>query len=330
MRRTDTKKRLTKVRLAAMVAVLLGLPLGLLTVGPATARAATAPSYSQVKISVWPEYDDPRVLVIMEPVLADSVKLPVRVSYLIPKGAKVNMACEITESGGHNCRPQELTSKGKHDQVSYTVTKRRTLFFEYYYDAFGAAKGPQKRFTFNYIPTYRVEGLTMEVQQPLKATGFTLNPPSTKTASDKKGFTYYQYSYSSLPVNKPVSLTVSYDKTDPNPSVEKTVGQGGGGNGQQAQGSTGTNAGDWGSVLGVVGVVALLGTIAYWMLPLGRNRTAKATAKSATAARQRQGKKRAKGSGPNKKPSPVAFCSKCGSKVSRTDHFCAVCGREVA
>ncbi len=318
----------TAGRVLAAITFALAVPLALGSAAAQPAHAAGALSYSQVKLSVWPEYDDPRVLVIMEPVLADSVQLPARVSFVVPKGAKINMACEITESGGHNCRPQQLTSKGKFDEIAYTASSRRTLFFEYYYDA--GFKGADHKFTFDYIPTYRVDNLNVEIQQPLKAASFKVTPTAASTASDKQGFTYHQYTYSNLAQNKPLPFTVGYTKTDPSPSVKKTVGNdSSGGNQQSAAGSNNLS-----SVLGVLGVVALLGTIAYWMLPIGRRALSPATGGkggASTRVRPQTGsKKKSKKTAPARAPRAVSFCSNCGNRVKKDENFCTVCGRDVA
>lgn len=320
-------------RLKAALLLVATMSLAIALATPSAAQAAGI-SYSSAKLSIWPEYDDPRVLVIMQPVLADSVQLPVKVSYLVPKGAHINMACEISAQGGHNCRPREVVSKGKYDEISYTASSRRTLFFEYYYDPKTA--GTNKKFTFDFIPTARVDSVDVDIQQPLKATNFKVAPAASGTSKDDKGFTYDQYSYTNLQPNKLIPFTVSYTKTDPNPSVQKqTDSSGGNGNQSSAPGS----GNQYASLLALLGAVAMIGSIIYWMVPRSRGvgKPAKARSSSrgaaATTRRPKSGKKPKKVAAAGRRPQQekaASFCSNCGSRLDEDDSFCSSCGREVA
>lgn len=68
---------------------------------PAVASAAAAPKYYQLDISVWPEYDEPRNLVIYNGSLADNNPLPQPITLEAPAGARINMTCEVSADGQH-------------------------------------------------------------------------------------------------------------------------------------------------------------------------------------------------------------------------------------
>ena len=309
--------------------LLIALAAALLTAAwtPSIAGAARSLRYSQMRLSIWPEYDDPRVLVILEPVLARSVKLPTKVSFLVPRGASVSMACEITAQGGHACRPKEITRRGQYDQVSYTVLSRRTLYFEYYYDP-GFA-GPAKEFAFKFVPSAPIDSLGVEIQQPLRSTGFQTTPPPSATASDQQGFTYFQYAIGSAPAGKPVPFAVSYTKPDVNPSVRKQATSPASARSASTVGETGSLP----SVLGLLGVAGRLGTIAYGVLAMGRARTQEGT----SASSQRSGTDAAVRASPatpvedaagsaHGGPRSEILCSECGSELRDRDRFCPTCG----
>lgn len=330
--KSGMKDRMIVQTLAALALVLAISLIGFVAPEPARAQSVR---YSQVKLSIWPEYDDPRVLVIMEPVLADSVKLPTKVSFLVPKGAQINMACEITAEGGHSCRPKEITPKGKYDRVSYTVLSRRTLFFEYYYAA--AARGVNKKFTYKFVPTDPVGSLNVEVQQPLKATNFKIEPKAAATGRDQQGFTYYQYRLGPIKPSRPLPFTISYTKTDPATSVQKPADDGSGGGGAGAQQTAGSSGTRPSTVIVVLGLMGLLGTAVYWMLGGGRGaKPAVATAGAAGVRRRASGRiPAAKTKAPpapgnrtargGKNPLTI-FCSNCGGKLRPSDKFCTSCG----
>lgn len=164
----------------------------------APARAAEV-SASQMKVSVWPEYDDSRVLVIYQADLDPSVQLPVDVTFSIPKGAEIGMACEVDSGGGHACKPYQLVDKGDYQTLTYKVEAQHKIFFEYYYDAFPAG-ADARSFDFVYRPGFIVATTTIEVQEPLRSTGFTLDPTLSHVATDSEGFKYHLQDFSALPV----------------------------------------------------------------------------------------------------------------------------------
>lgn len=302
------KARLFTHRRGAVLVAALAAALLAAALAPAAASAVSWPTYSKMRLSIWPEYDDPRVLVIMEPVLAESVKLPAKVSFLVPKGATVNMACEVTAEGGHNCRPKEVKSRGPYDEVTYAVQSRRALFFEYYYDADVA--GPNRRFTFKYVPRATIGNLKVEIQRPLRAADFSTAPRPVSMASDQRGFTYYQYDLGRVAAGKPVAFNIGYAKGDDDPSVYGGV-QNVPATSRSTIRSRGANPN---SVLGLFGVAGLLGTIAYWVLSSGA------------------GPERA-GDGPTESPpagedeeATEVLCSSCGELLCATDRYCAGCG----
>ncbi|MBI4743435.1 MAG: hypothetical protein HY776_01180 [Actinobacteria bacterium] len=210
----------------------------------------------KLDLSVWPEYDDPRVLVIYNITLKQPYEFPFRIKFLIPKDAFIGMACEVTETGGHTCKPTQRVNKGDYDELSYVVQSRPTLFFEYYYNPL---KGDtNKSFDFIYKPVYEIDDLKVEVQEPLKSTNFKLEPPSTESSTDSAGFKLNLYGFKSVKKDQPIGIKVSYTKSDPNPSVEKKKDQTGGGQtsapGAAASGSgTGNN-----TLIIVLGIIAIV------------------------------------------------------------------------
>lgn len=219
---------------------------------------------SKLDLSVWPEYDDPRVLVIYNVTLKQPLKFPFRVKYLIPKDAFIGMACEVTETGGHTCKPTQRVNKGDYDELSYVVQSRPTLFFEYYYNPL---KGDtNKSFDFIYKPVYEIDDLKVEVQEPLKATNFKLDPLSTESSTDSAGFKYDLYGFKSVKKDQPIGIKVSYTKSDPKPSVEKKQDQGGAT--QSAPGAATSGATNSNNILIIIlAIVAIVSVFfsGYWL-----------------------------------------------------------------
>jgi hypothetical protein len=179
-------------KLLRSYALLLAVFLALFQISEATAQEnETQPAIQQMRVQVLPEYDDPRILVIAQGRLdipEGSYNGPV--TFRIPAEAQINqMAVLDLELGGPQFQPFE-TQIDPDDSawmlVTYTLTNPH-FFYEYYYPL--PSSGSQKQFTFSLKSTVDIGALSIEIQQPLQADPFTLEPPSSTSRSDTAGFT---------------------------------------------------------------------------------------------------------------------------------------------
>lgn len=328
----------------ALALVLLTLLLAAFN-SPAHAAALSA---TQMKVSVWPEYDDPRVLVINQADLDPNVQLPTDVTFNIPKGAEIGMACEVDSGGGHACKPYQLVDKGDYQSVTYKVEAQKKVFLEYYYDAF-AAGTPQRTFDFSHRPGFPVANTTIEVQEPLRSTGFAVDPALAQTTTDSEGLTYHQQDFANLPVDQPFTVNVTYSKADDNTSVkpkdDAAVAE------AAASGLPAAGGGSNNTALFIVLAVIAFGTLlfgGYKVLrpataPSGRrggasrgsarpqNARPQAVKAQASATRERSRGGASKASkGARRDVGDTKFCTSCGSGIRRADAFCPECGEEQA
>jgi len=335
---SDAKNSRAKGRLLlVLLSIFAALALTLAWLPSAQAAGFSA---TQMKVSVWPEYDDPRVLVINEADLDPSVKLPADVSFNTPKGAEIGMACEVDSSGGHACKAYQLVDHGDYQTLTYTVEAQRKVFLEYYYVAFVAGT-PGRSFDFTFRPGFPAKSLNLEVQEPLRSTAFALDPILPQTNTDAQGLTYHAQSYTDVSVDQPLDVKVSYTKTDNNPSVAKkdSVAEGGSSTSASAAGGQRNTA-----VFVVLGVLAFGGVLfgGYKKLRPATARSSRSGGRSAKAkdgnrqpAAQRGAvvKSQAGGSvGAKKRRSAtddgLKYCTNCGSQLRRQHRFCPECGSE--
>jgi len=281
-----------------------------------TTRLLSAVQYTHMRLSIWPEYDDPRVLVIMEPVLDDSVRLPAKVSFLVPKGASVNMACEVAPGGAHSCRPKEITRRGAWDEISYTVLSERSLFIEYYYDP--ELGSPNRSLAFNFVPTAMIGSLDVEVQQPVGATEFAMEPEPQATVKNASGFTYHQYSFGKAQPGRAVSLAIGYVKDERGVAARPATAARTSGEPEAlpAAGGRGLDL-----VVGLLGLAGLVGAVAYLVL-LGATAS---PAVPAEALGRKEGQASGAGAGYDPREGTV-LCSNCGAELRSADAECARCG----
>ncbi len=341
----------TLMSLVAALAILTGTAWAADTsttvAGPAPA-AAPAPAdtggltATQMKVSVWPEYDDPRVLVINQADLDSNTKLPTDVSFNIPKGAEIGMACELDASQNHNCKPYQLVDKGDYQTLTYKVEASKTVFMEYYYEASPAGQ-TQRDFTYTFRPGFSVGNLTMEVQEPLRATGFTLSPDLPSVQTDSQGLKYHTKDFASVTPAAPIDVKVSYSKPDFNTSVkpkDKNAPSGASGGGGSSASSSGSGNRTLFLVLGVLGIGTLFFAGYKVMRPApvmgGRGAVRRGPRPTSTGTRGTRDRGNAsaaalaRGGGSGGSKGGTKFCTGCGANLRRQDQFCPDCGGEQA
>ena len=204
-----------------LVLSLLLLLLFMLVPLTAAQETESQPAIQQMRVQILPEYDDPRVLVILQGRLdAPDGSYNGPVTFRIPSSAQINqMAVMDLELQGPRALPYETQidpTDSSWQLVTYTLTNPH--FFYEYYDV-SPGTGSQKQFTFTLKSPVDVEVLSVEIQQPLKADNFSVEPETVVTRSDPSGFTYWQMPERSAGADEAVEYLVRYTKSDPNPSI---------------------------------------------------------------------------------------------------------------
>lgn len=194
---------------------------------PAVAQEDTL-TMENLYYSIWPEYDTPDVLVIYSGTFVNNTGKTFsknhELRYYMPKGAKVNMVCE-TENGMLCQRYVIKKDNPDYDIVvwkpSHDIEPGATfpVMFEYNYNQFTAAG--ERSFVNNFKPAFPITNLTVEVKQPLRSEGFTLDPQPLTEAPDADGFVNHTYQFSDLTEEDELVFNVSYTKADNRPSIEK-------------------------------------------------------------------------------------------------------------
>lgn len=189
----------------------------------AQTTATPTPAIQRLNIQVMPEFDDARVLVIVQGRLAANVTLPQSLTFRLPQGAQVNqMAIINMRDGSLTSRPYEVTNDptdSRWSLATYTIDSAH-FFFEYYFNPLES--NPEKSFTFTVSSLQPVADLLLEVQQPRLAEAFATTPPTSAERLDKYGLTLYQLPVGALGVGEETAVTIRYTKSDPTPSVPRS------------------------------------------------------------------------------------------------------------
>lgn len=190
----------------------------MLTVSPAAAQSSTELRLERAHVSVWPEYDDPRLLILYEGAFVDDGGFPRTVDFPVPLGIDVNQAAGLTPDGRYLRQPYQIIPQDGYALLRYELPVP-TFFFEYYYDPIEGEV--DKTIDWWLRTSYPIADLQVNVQQPLQATGFTVSPTADLISSGQDGFKYHLFSHRTLDVGEELELHISYTKADPEPSVTR-------------------------------------------------------------------------------------------------------------
>lgn len=61
-------------------------------------------SIGRMRVSIWPEYDDPGILAIYDGRFKDDTSFPAEAVFYIPEGASISDACSLSPKGQHFCQ----------------------------------------------------------------------------------------------------------------------------------------------------------------------------------------------------------------------------------
>ena len=274
---------------------------------PVGAQAQNNISFSSVAVEIWPEFDQPSVLVIYHYNLGADVALPAIIDLRVPIQATVNAVALSDGSGSLITANYERKISG--DWAILTLTSTSRDIQVEYYDQY-IRQGDTRQYEYVWPGNYPVDAFSINFQQPVGSTALRLTPELGAGVVAADGLTYFNSTIGALPVNQTFSLTIEYQKTTDALSAS----------GQSVQPSAPladpTNLTDilpW--VLGGLGAILVLGGLVvgfvYWRRGQekspGNSRKRRATIQKET-------------------PGGDAYCNQCGKRSQPGDVFCRSCG----
>ena len=307
------------------LAVLLSLGPGLLIADLARAQD-TIRLYSLV-IDLWPEFDRPATLVILDATLEPDVLLPAELTVRIPAaaGPPHAVAARGADGGLFNI-PFTATPLG--DAIVVTLTADNANFRVEYYDPALRVSGEERQYRFQWTPDYPVRAARLRVQQPAGARALSAEPALQLQGTGEYGLNYYGAELGALTPGQPVAVQLNYRKSDARLSAEVVAANGsvpdpGQTNPVGSAPATGSPSlfSPWlfgGLVVGL-GLIALG---ALWYRRTNRNEDRPRLTGRKRRPRLRRGQAVAEQSG-------APFCTQCGQRAQPGDQFCRICGTKL-
>jgi hypothetical protein len=275
---------------------------------------------SRLEVDLWPEYDQPSVLVIYHVTLPATVSLPADLSFRIPATAGDPSAVavrQMTAEGqpGLFTIPHERQVVGDWGVISLTATMPEVQIE--YYDPGLVKQNDTRQFEYRWPGDYGVDAFSIQVQQPVGASGMSLSPASGSGTTGNDGLVYYTKDIGSLNSGQTFSLSIQYKKSGEELSASTLKLQPSAPVTSVTPGQNSLMAAlPW--ALGGLGVALIAGGGAWYYF----------------SGRQNQGsqpRRRRRATAPVEVEDDggYIYCHQCGKRASPGDRFCRTCGTKL-
>ncbi len=266
---------------------------------PTIAGAQGQPTIRTLNIALWPEYDDPRLLVILSGVI-DAPQGTLRVP--IPPNAELNAVAYANEEG--RLLTAEWQRATDNPNVIIVTLPSPQFHVEYYLDAVQPGKQTviQARVP---MPEARILNAYLEVQQPANTADFQATPPLGDPQTGPDGLKYMGRTLGALSPGQVVEQEIRYTRLVPGLSVTPRT------NAEMPKPTAPASPPkrNWAPLIAGVLITAAIGAVLIlWMRrqnepvrPPSRQR------RLATTTLPR-------------------YCPNCGHPFAPNDRFCAMCG----
>lgn len=283
--------------------------LGAFLAFPISASAQSDADLAFVTVQLWPEYDQPSMLVIVDFQTAANTSLPASLNFRIPAEANLIAVASDAGNGQFLDHPYEApVAEGEYQIFSMVIEENKPYRFEYYQPL--SFNGEERLFSYLWDNVYAVEKFQYLFLEPLDVTGISLDPNFTAQETFN-GLNYYDGASVKLAASEQYTLNISYTKT-----TDTLVSQA-----QAVQIAEPVNEDTPGRVslansmpyiIGGLGIIMIAGGLTYYF-QWGR--------RSAGSGRSR----RRTHSNADSNATSV-YCPQCGARAKPSDRFCRTCG----
>jgi hypothetical protein len=288
-----------------------------LVLTPVSSRAQDSPSFSSLRVSLWPEFDHPDLLVIYRFSLSNTTSLPATLTFRIPTtsgephavavGAREDMVGDV---------PYNRVVRGEWAEITFIATMPSVQFE--YYEAGLQKDGSQRFVTYQWLGEYAVESMIIEVQQPVQSTNMRISPSLGPGQTGRDGLIYYIADWGALRVGETFNISLEYQKENDLLSAEQLVVQPSQPLVQNAPGGFLSMDVLPIAILGFLGFALMIGGgVWYWQSSSREFSTQKPRKRGSRSLKHH----------PQKMDNGVGvYCHQCGKRAAAGDRFCRSCG----
>jgi hypothetical protein len=281
---------------------------GMFVLPASSAFAQSKITLPLVSVQLWPEYDQPSMLVLTDFEIHADTALPVDLTFSIPKDANLIAVASYTSEGDL----ADAIFNGPSDNgnwQTFTVTMTTLAARFEYYDAI-EFNGEKRTYSYSWYGRYPVDQFNIRVLQPLDTTFLTTEPP-LQSISQENDLKYFEGNAMPLADGEQFTLDLAYDKTSSSLVIESQGVQPSAPVDENTMGRVSLNN----SLPYVIGVLAVImiagGSVYFWQ-------------SSRMPARK---PRRRSSSNVESAPGDLeTYCPQCGTRARAGDRFCRTCG----
>jgi hypothetical protein len=282
---------------------------------------------SHMEVDIWPEYDQPSVLLIFRISFSADANYPARISLRIPASAGSPYSVAMKDLDGLLYDLEyTVIPDGNWNRIEF-VTSSQDLQIEFY-ESYIQESDITRTYGFSWISDYPIDDLVINVQKPKFATIMSILPDGGEgTVNPDDGLTYYSIEYGTVEKGSTIELDISYIKTNDGLSastvpVNPTEPLPGPKSLWQNLGSILPTL--WqNKSLSITGFLLLGALVSFSLLAIivrGRKTSPKILRKIPV------GKEK---SSPAALPDKEVYCYQCGKRAKPGDAFCRTCGSKL-
>ena len=285
----------------------LFLPLlfALLTL-PVPANAQGQLALDTVSVQLWPEFDQPAMLVIYDFTLSEGTSLPVDVNLRIPTDATLIAVAYAPTGNLLNVPYQELYEEGDWQIVTLTVDTAAPYHIEYYAPL--TRLNTQRDYVYLWPGEYAVGTFNVSVKIPVDTTQITTDPQMRSVAPEGSAQTSLEWGTANLEAGDQLPIKLTYTRTSDQLSVSNQPLETGAVD-ESTQGRV-SLSNYLPYILGGIGILLIIGGgIYFWQTSQG-----KPTPRKRHRSRDED------------HDSEDIYCHQCGKRAQTGDRFCRTCG----
>ena len=275
-----------------------------------SAQAQADTKISGVQVQLWPEYDQPSMLVIYDLTVPDTAPFPLSLSVRFPGSANlVAVASQAADGSLLNTAYRGPTTDGDWQAISVQIQMAGVYHIEYYAPL--PRDGNVRHYSYLWPGDYAVDDFVISVRLPTDATNVSSEPPM-QSSQGSDGTPYLRKDFGSLGAQQQLPLELTYTKTSETLTTSP----------QNLEPSKALSASTPGRVVlgnylpyvvGVLGFALIIGGgVYFWQSSRGKGHARARRHAQASEGRQPQGSE--------------VYCHECGTRAHPGDRFCRVCG----
>ncbi|MBI5826037.1 MAG: zinc ribbon domain-containing protein [Chloroflexi bacterium] len=282
---------------------------GVMFVFPAFASAQNNITLSSMTVQLWPEYDQPSMLVIADFEVDSATPLPVDLTFRIPQEANLIAVAALTSDGNFlNAVFEGPQTMGEWQTFTLTISQSSVYRFEYYQPI--TFNGNQRIFSYLWDGEYAVNAFNVLVLEPVDVTSFSMTPDYASIAQEN-GSNYYNSGAVKLASGEQFALNLDYQKSTDTLSAPAEGIQPAAPVDENTPGRVSLNN-SLPYIIGGLGVVLIVGGVVYYW-QAGRKSTGKPRRRSHVHTE-------------SENDGEETYCPQCGTRAKAGDRFCRVCG----